>query len=117
MNAAALLADNGVRPPPGTRAGETKHASRGGNPYPREMREHVIAIWQSGGGDNGGLEALQTPALEILRNQNKFPHLSTCKRWITLLEDEGHLRPKIATGNNCSEREIHGQDLFNLALF
>jgi len=78
---------------------------------------HVIATWRCGGGANGGFEALQTPALELLRHQHKFPHLNTCKRWIKLLQDEGHLRPKIALGNNHYKCKIHGQDLFNLALF
>jgi len=80
MDAAALLANNGVPHPPGTRSGKKVHASRGRNSYPRGMREHIIAIWQSGDDDNGRFEALQTPALELLRYQHKFPHLNTCKR-------------------------------------
>jgi len=108
MNAAALLANNSVHPSPGTQVDEKVHASRDRNPYPCEMREHVIAIWQSGDGVNGGFEALQTPALELLWHQHKFPNLNTCKRWIQLLQEEGHLCPKISSGKNCSEREIHG---------
>jgi len=42
--------NTGVRPPAGIRVGEKPHASGGGNPYPREMREHFLAIFQSGGG-------------------------------------------------------------------
>lgn len=118
MNAPAILPDNnGVRLPNGVRRPPTKHASRGGNPYPDEMRQQVLAMWQNGGGVNGGYDALDTPQLQQLRLQKKFPHLDTCKRWIRIHQQEGHVRPKRATGNAFSTREIQGEDLVHLALF
>ena len=68
MNNAAILPDgSGVRLPLGTRVPEKKHAIRGGNPYPPEMCELVLATWQNGGGANsGGNAALRTPELEQL---------------------------------------------------
>ena len=104
--------NDGIRLPNGVRVVRTPHASRGGNPYPPEVREQVLLMYQT-----GGIESLQTPHLNQLRLQRKFPHIDTCKRWIRLHEETGHVLPKRATGNSHSEREIHGQDLFNLALF
>ena len=43
----------GIRQPLGTRVAPTRHATWGGNPYPKETREMVLQIWQNGGGDNG----------------------------------------------------------------
>jgi hypothetical protein len=49
MNNAAILPDgSGVRLPLRTQVPEKKHAMRGGNPYPPEMRELVLATWQNG---------------------------------------------------------------------
>lgn len=117
MNAAVLPGDNGVRLPLGVRTGPKLHASRGGNPYPDEMREQVLAMWQNGGGANGGYDALHTPEIQQLRAQHKFPHMDTCKRWIQIHSQEGHVRPKRATGNRFSQREVQGEALVQLALF
>ena len=100
------------RQPNGTFVSRTKHASRGGKPYPKETREEVIAIYQ-----NGGWAALKTPQLVQLRHQKKFPSLSTCKRWIDKHHQTGHVLPKRPTGNHYSQREVQGIDLVNLALF
>ncbi|KAL7526315.1 hypothetical protein ACHAXR_001422 [Thalassiosira sp. AJA248-18] len=118
MNAAAIVpGNNGVRVPNGTRIGDTRHASAGGRPYPKETREMVIQMWTDAVGNHGGLTALRTPQLDALRANRKFPHLDTCKRWIRIHNTEGHVRPKRHTGNNHSEREVQGVDLDNLALF
>jgi hypothetical protein len=89
----------------------------GGNPYPPEMREMVLAAWQNGGGVNGGNAALRNPTFVQLRLQGKFPHYTTCMNWIRIHQLEGHVRPMRATGNFFSEREINGVDLFNLTPF
>ena len=113
MNAGALIPQNdGVRLPNGTRQLDRPHASRGGRPYPKEVREMVLAIWQQ-----GGYEALNTPHYNGLRANHKFPHMDTCKRWIDLYQSAGHVLPKRDTGNHESQREINGVDLVNLALF
>lgn len=101
---------NNVRAPPGTRVASKPHASRGGNPYPQEMRDQVIAMWLNG-------EDLKAPHLAPLRHQRKFPSWVTCKRWIKQYQAEGHARPKQATGNKFAAREVHGVDLVNLAIY
>ena len=75
----------------------------------------VLYMWQNGGGGNGGFGALDTAHCNQLQDQRKFPHMNTCRRWIEIHRTGGHVRPKIATGNKFSKREIHGQDLINLA--
>jgi len=119
MNAGALLPGNdGVCLPYGTRVAPRPHASRGGRPYGKEMREYVIALWSNLGQGDAALEHLRTdPGLLQLRAQHKFPHFDTCKRWIRQFELEGHVRPKRATGNRMSESEVRGVDLVNLAIF
>ena len=83
-----------------------------GKPYPQETREQVIAIFQS-----GGMKALKAPHLQPLRYQKKFPSLKTCRRYVKQFQQEGNVLPKRPTGNDYSKREIHGQDLINLALY
>ena len=61
--------NDGIRLPNGVRVATTPHASRGGNPYPPEVREQVLLMYQT-----GGIESLQTPHLNQLRLQRKFPH-------------------------------------------
>ena len=70
-----LPAVDGIRLPLGTRINPTKHATWGGNPYPKEMREMVLQMWQNGGGGNGGFRALETAQCNQLREQRKFPHM------------------------------------------
>jgi hypothetical protein len=58
------------------------------------------------------------PWIEQLQFQRKFPCYQTCRRWISQYIDDGNTcRKRPATGNQFSEREVHGQDLFNLALY
>ena len=61
----------------------------------------------------GGFRALETAQCNQLREQRKFPHMNTCRRWVEIHQTGGHVRPKIATGNKFSKREIHGQDLMH----
>jgi hypothetical protein len=56
MNVVPVLGTGGLRLPLGTRVTKTKHARRGGNPYPPEMREMVRALWL-----DSGNAALRTP--------------------------------------------------------
>ena len=113
MNHPRLLTNNqGIHLPNGTRVVEKPHASRGGNAYSQELRQQVIAMFQS-----GGEAALKAHHLGPLRHQKKFPHFVTCMRWVEQFQNEGHSLPKFPTGNHRAEREIKGQDLFNLALF
>ena len=106
------LNQQGIRLPSGTRVTEKPHASRGGNAYSQEIREQVITMFQS-----GGEAALRSHHLMPLRQQKKFPHFVTCMRWVTQFQSDGHALPKQPTGNHRAQREIKGQDLFNLALF
>ena len=99
-----------VRPPNGTRIATKPHPSRGGNSYSIEMREQVLAMWLNG-------DDMNAAWLAPLRHQHKFPCLNTCKRWWEQYNLEGNVLPKRPTGNSISEREVHGQDLVNLALF
>lgn len=110
--AAIVPSNDGIRLPNGIFVPERPHASRGGKPYPQEMREQVIAMHQS-----GGMEALKTDMINNLRAQRKFPHLDTCKRWIRQHQTVGHVLPKRHTGNHHSTRELHGINLFQLAFF
>ena len=77
----------------------------------------VLEAWQNGGGVNGGNAALQNPNFVQLCLQGKLPHFTTCMNWIKIHQLKGYVRPKRATGNFFSEREINGFDLFNLTLF
>jgi hypothetical protein len=65
MNVVPVPGVGGLRLPLGTRVTKTKHARRGGNPYPLKMREMVRALWL-----DGGNAALHTPMLDQLRMQN-----------------------------------------------
>jgi hypothetical protein len=114
MNVLPVLGTGGLRLPLGTRVTKTKHARRGGNPYPPEMRETVRALWL-----DGGNAALRTPALDQLwmQNPSQFLHFTTCMSWIQIHLAAGHVRPKRPTGNIFSQREVNGVDLFNLTLF
>ena len=99
-----------VRPPNGTRTDTVPHPSQGGKAYAPEVRDQVISMWQNGGD-------LMSPELQVLRQQRKFPSFATCDRWIRQFNEEGHTRCKRPTGNRISQREVHGQDLFNLSLY
>ena len=108
---------HGIRLPLGTRVPDRIHARNGGNPYPKEMREMVLQVWLNSGGDNGGLDALDTPHYNQLRFQGKFPAMITIERWIEIHKNEGHVLPKRATGNAHSSREIQGEALVQLAIY
>ena len=94
MNALTILPGlDGIRLPNGTRRPDLHHASKGGgHPYPKEMREQVIGIWQIAGGGDAGLAALKTPPIQALQAEGKFPHINTCKRWIVIFQDEDHFQ-------------------------
>ncbi len=78
--------------------------------YAPEFHDQVISIWQNGGD-------LRSPVLEQLQQQRKFPHIVTCNRWTQQFVDKGHTCCKRLTGNCISQREVHRQDLVNLALY
>ena len=102
-----------IRPPNGIREQSTAtapHPSRGGKPYPREIREQVI--WRF----NNNL-SLDTAEINAMRANKKFPCLSTCNSWITQYVNEGNVFPKRHTGNKFADREILGKPLERLALF
>ncbi len=62
-------------------------------------------------------EDLRSPALDLLRQQKKFPSLETCKVWIRQFTTHGHIDPKRATGNHRAERELRGEWLVRLAIY
>ena len=78
----------------------------------QDFRKQVLAVWQQ-----GGFAALQTDEIEKLCIQKLFPSMSTCKQWINNYTPYGNVLEKRATGNHFSERELHGEDLINLAIF
>jgi hypothetical protein len=81
--------NNGMRPPLGTITAVTKHASNGGNPYPKETREQVEALYDLGNANSGvgGYNALCAPAFEQLRLQKNF---QTCQHARDTSIDEEH---------------------------
>ena len=100
-----------VRPTNGTRLASAPHPSEGGSRgYVQEMRDQVISLWMNG-------EDLNAMWIELLQHQKKFPCVRTCRRWIRLHQGEGHSRRRRPTGNHFSDREVHGQDLINLAVY
>jgi hypothetical protein len=101
-----------VRAMRGVRVPDHVHASRGGRAYPKEVRELVLQMIQ-----DGGIEAVKTPAIRSLQEQKKFPCLATCRRWLNQFLAIGHVRPMRATGNRVAQREIWGEALFHLAFY
>ena len=112
MNGPLLPNGFGVRLPLGTLAASKPHASRGGNHYPAEMRQQVIAMFNA-----GGKPALDAAYLLPLRHQNKFPHINTCMRWVSQYQLRNNCLPKRPSGNHHAMREITGIDLLNLAIY
>ena len=103
--------DPRIRPPAGTREVDSQpHPSRGGNPYKDETRRMVLEYHLQG-------VDLDSPDINAIRANRKFPSLSTCRRWIELYYLTGDIFPKRASGNNCAVRELKGQPLERLALF
>lgn len=101
------------RVPSGLRVKETKHPSRGGNPYGPDMRMLVLTLHEK-----EGIDHLKNDiGLAALRRDKKFPCFATCKSWIEQNRQLGHVRPKKATGNKQTRREVNGVDLYNLALY
>jgi hypothetical protein len=96
----------------GVREADHSHASRGGRAYPKEVREMVISMMQ-----RGGIEAVNTPAINQLRHEKKFPCLVTCRKWLRQYLTLGHIRPLRNTGNRVATREIRGEALIQLAFF
>ncbi|KAL7451696.1 hypothetical protein ACHAWC_003509 [Mediolabrus comicus] len=97
----------------GMRIKDTKHASRGGNAYPKEVREMVIEMMIGG----NGIASVKTSLVRRLQDQKKFPSLQTCRRWLRQYLTVGHILPKRATGNKVATREIDGEVLKQLAFY
>jgi len=101
-----------IRPPNGTRVEEERHASEGiGKAYPKEVREMVLQYFRN------GTDPCTLPQIQLLQQQNKFPSPPTIRRWLIQYLSHGHVLPKECTGNHRAERELHGQELVDLALF
>ena len=101
-----------LRDPLGTFTNNRPHPSRGGNPYPNEVRHEVMMRYHLG-------IPLISAELEWLRDQvpPAFPAYITCERYIRQFHDVGHTRPKKATGNHEATREVRGEAWPRLALF
>jgi hypothetical protein len=101
-----------IRDPLGTFTNSRPHPSRGGNPYPDEMRHEVMTRYHLG-------IPLVSPELDLLRAQvpPAFPAYISCERYINQFHEMGHTRPKKATGNHKAEREVRGEAWPRLALF
>lgn len=96
--------------PRGTYTNDKPHPSRGGNPYSNDMRDDVVTRWRIG-------QPLDTPELNALRNEYKYPSIWSCERWIEQVHQVGHCRPKFATGNHDPFRDVNGQALVRLAMY
>ena len=92
---------NGMRPVSAPRPSE---GDRRG--YAQEMRDQVISLWMN-----------EEDLNAVWIAPEKFPCLQTCRRWIRLYQGEGHSCCRRPTGDHFSEREVHGQDLVNLAVY
>ena len=99
-----------LRLPLGTFTVAGPHPSRGGNPYSDDFRNDIITRFTLG-------IPLDTPALNALQDEHAYPHMDTCMRYIDKFQSDGHVQPKMATGNHAAEREVLGQPLVRLALF
>jgi hypothetical protein len=97
-------------PPRGTFAGETKHPSRGGNPYSDKFRHNLIMRYQLG-------LLLVTAELMDLRAVYTYPSMSFWEWYIKNHDDLGHCRAMLKTENHEAERTARGQLLVYLALF
>lgn len=97
----------------GMRVEDRKHACRGGNSYPKEVREMVIEMMVGG----NGIASVKTPVVRRLQEQKKFPSLQTCRRWLRQYVMLGHIKPKRASGNKVATREIEGEALVQLAFY
>ena len=93
MNNQQFEVDPRIRAPNGTRQVAPKHPSRGGNPYSDDMRRQVLEMHLNG-------FDLDTPELNALREEYKFPCLDTCRNWIDIFYETGDILPKRAMGNN-----------------
>lgn len=76
-----------------------------------------MTIYLNAGGGAAGMHALQEVVFEDLRQQKKFPSMSSCRRYIHQYHGEGNTLAMRHTGNKFSVREIQGDDLFHLALY
>jgi hypothetical protein len=99
-----------VRPPNGTLVEAKKPVWHGGNPYDETTCNMVLKMCLNG-------DDITAAWLIPHRHQHTFPSLTTCRRIWDRYLNNGHVLPRRATGNNFSTREVHGQDLINLALF
>lgn len=95
----------------GVKIKDRPHASRGGRPYPKEVREMVIQMMLL-----GGIATVKSQVVKQLRQQKKVPVLQTCRRWLRQHLMRGHILPKRKTGNKVATREITGEALVQLAL-
>jgi hypothetical protein len=99
-----------VRPPNGIFAEEPKHPSRGGRPWPIEIRDMVIAMHMNG-------DDFWDANLARMCTNYKFSLMKTVGQWICQYNFEGTALPKHAIGNRHSTWEVNGVDLINLTLF
>ena len=74
------------------------------------MWDQVISLWMNE-------EDMNAIWIELLWHQKKFPCMQTCRRWIRQYQGEGHTCRRRPTDNHFSKREVHGQDLVNLAIY
>jgi hypothetical protein len=81
------------------------------------MRQQVLSLHLSGFDLSDNVSNPNAEWLIPQRHNKTFPCARTCKNWIKLYEAEGHVNPKVHTGNKESTREINGEDLVNLALY
>ena len=99
-----------IRPPNALTVPPGPHPSRGGTPYSREVRDLVIWRYLNN-------LPLNSPEIDAMRAEKKFPCLSTCNNWIQQYLIHGNIHPKRHTGNGTAQREILGRPLERLALF
>jgi hypothetical protein len=96
----------------GARVAQSKHASKGGNAYPKEVRDMVLQLIR-----NEGVDYIKSPEISRLMRQKMFPCMSTCRRWLRQYIALGYIRPKRKNNNRAARREIHGAELVQLAFY
>jgi hypothetical protein len=77
----------------------------------------VLAVFLYAGCGAAGLVALCSEILEEICAIKKFSCMGTCQNYIHQRLNEGNILTKLHIGNKFAQQEIHGDDLFNLALY
>ena len=99
-----------VRPPNWMFVDKPKHPSRGGNPWPIEIRNMVVSMHLNG-------DDLNSPRIARLRVRREFPSMRTVQRWLNRFNTKGTVHPMHATGDIHANQEVNGVNLVNVRAY